>query len=61
MTKEERERMEKLEAFAKRYAYCPCCEGVTECLPGCTNAKALREVRDFTTLEIFESAREALQ
>ncbi len=61
MNKEERERMEKLEAFAKRYAYCPCCEGVKECLPGCTNVKALKGVRDYTTLEIFAAAREALQ
>lgn len=61
MTTEERERMEKLEAFAKRYAYCPCCEGVTECLPGCTIKEDLKKVRDYNTLEIFEAAREALQ
>lgn len=61
MTDQEKQRMEKLEAFAKRYAYCPGCEGVKECLPGCTNTKALKEVRDYTTLEIFEAAREALQ
>lgn len=31
-------RLERLEAFARRYAQCPCCEELEKCLPECTFA-----------------------